>query len=608
MNKPLHTFHVPVMGVAYTIDAPIKIARFGINSVISIIGDSLIEKMREYYYKQINEEYIPIPKSESDFRSKRITDYLNLVNKIVKLEFEKIKKSDFTEGSQICAYFEMLPDASPLKKDYLIMLGTTGSDVKEKMKEDLRSKMVNGCINVNVMTKIDKNNLDKKGNIIEDGSDAVGALRGYCKSNLSDSAVVFSAGMNPRLYNYLERWDDFALHNGGFKKKVIIKVSDYRSALIQGKYLAKRGIWVSEFRIESGLNCGGHAFATDGYLLGPILDEFKNKRPELVKELFDLFLEASKNKGREIPSEPSPMLITVQGGIGTYEEDRLLLDHYQMDGTGWGSPFLLVPEVTNVEKNTLELLCKASEEDISLSKNSPLGVPFSYLRGTSSQIEKQQRAAEGKPGSPCTEKNLISNTEFTKVAICTASVSFQKQKLKALDKLNLSVEELNKQRESVLRKECLCVGLSNSALVDHETGPIPGNSMAVSICPGPNIVYFSKVASLKEMVDHIYGRNNLLNPGYRPHFFIKELFLYVDYVRDLVEEEISINEKKMKYYQTFCQNLMNGIQYYHHAFPEAIKTQAQSPDLIKKDLVDAQKQIGEIMGLAMKKALVVGLG
>lgn len=52
-----------------------------------------------------------------------------------------------------------------------------------------------------------------------------------------------------------------------YYKKVVIKVSDYRSALIQGKYLAKKGIWVSEFRIESGLNCGGHAFATDGYLL-----------------------------------------------------------------------------------------------------------------------------------------------------------------------------------------------------------------------------------------------------------------------------------------------------------------------------------------------------
>ena len=55
----------------------------------------------------------------------------------------------------------------------------------------------------------------------------------------------------------------------------MLKVSDFHSAVVQGKFLAKRGLWVSEYRIESGLNCGGHAFATKGLLLGPILDEFQ---------------------------------------------------------------------------------------------------------------------------------------------------------------------------------------------------------------------------------------------------------------------------------------------------------------------------------------------
>ncbi len=59
----------------------------------------------------------------------------------------------------------------------------------------------------------------------------------------------------------------------------MLKVSDFHSAAVQGKFLAKRGLWVSEFRIESGLNCGGHAFATKGQLLGPILEEFQQKRP-----------------------------------------------------------------------------------------------------------------------------------------------------------------------------------------------------------------------------------------------------------------------------------------------------------------------------------------
>ena len=57
---PIHTFHIPVMGLAFTIDSPVKVARFGLSSVISIIEDNLIEKMRSYYYNLINEEYKPI--------------------------------------------------------------------------------------------------------------------------------------------------------------------------------------------------------------------------------------------------------------------------------------------------------------------------------------------------------------------------------------------------------------------------------------------------------------------------------------------------------------------------------------------------------------------
>jgi hypothetical protein len=41
------------------------------------------------------------------------------------------------------------------------------------------------------MTKTDRNNFSKKGELLEDGSDAVAALRGYAKSDLSNSSVIF---------------------------------------------------------------------------------------------------------------------------------------------------------------------------------------------------------------------------------------------------------------------------------------------------------------------------------------------------------------------------------------------------------------------------------
>src|SRR5205085_7828241 len=123
-------------------------------------------------------------------------------------------------------------------------------------------------------------------------------LRGFANSTVS-AAVVFSAGMNMKLYGYLDQFADFLPdEKGEFKKQVIIKVSDYRSALVQGKLLAKKGLWVSEFRIESGLNCGGHAFPTEGILMGPILEEFKNNRQSLAEELFGLCNDALTLKGK----------------------------------------------------------------------------------------------------------------------------------------------------------------------------------------------------------------------------------------------------------------------------------------------------------------------
>src|SRR5690606_5965064 len=162
--------------------------------------------------------------------------------------------------------------------------------------------------------------------LLADSSDALAALRGYARSALTNSSIVFSAGLNLRLFNYVEKFDAFhARGHGQFDKEIVIKVSDYRSALVQGKYLAKKGLWVSEFRIESGLNCGGHAFATDGGLIGPILDEFKGKRAELIETLQKLYQPAAMAKGIPVFDEPHPLRVTVQGGVGTSEEASFLV-------------------------------------------------------------------------------------------------------------------------------------------------------------------------------------------------------------------------------------------------------------------------------------------
>ncbi len=575
MNSSPHNFHIPVMGLAYTVDTPIKVARFGINSVISIIEDKLIELMRKHYYEQGKIPYQPIAASEEDYRAKRITDYLNLVNRIIKEQVENLKRSSFEAGSEIVKYFEMLPENSTLRKVYLTMQSTRNEHEKQALITYLQSQVQTGRIDVNIMTKVDKNNHDKSGNILTESSDALAALRGYALSDLTNSAIIFSAGLNPRLFNYLEKLPAFnAKGLGEFDKKIIIKVSDYRSALIQGKYLAKKGIWVSEFRIESGLNCGGHAFATDGSLLGPILEEFKTKQEELRETLFKLYSPAAQAKGIPVFDEPHPIKISVQGGIGTHEEAAFLSSHYDIESTGWGTPFLLCPEATTVDNPTLELLSQAREQDIVLSKSSPLGVRFNYLKGTSGEKERIARISKGKPGSPCTEKHLVSNTEFTTEPICTASHAYQKKKIEQLQSLNLPTYEYEKQYQNVVAKECLCVGLSNSAILKYKLPPIK-KLEAVTICPGPNIAYFNKVVSLREITDHIYGRTSILNGTERPHMFIKELVLNMNYLKEQIEEFKDVNEKIGKDLIGFCQNLLSGISYYRN-LSESIVNQAKN--------------------------------
>ena len=66
-----------------------------------------------------------------------------------------------------------------------------------------------GSIDVNIMTKLDGAGIKrvKDENEVE-FNDAHAALRGFARSNLK-SSVVFSAGLNPRLYGYIAKFDDF---------------------------------------------------------------------------------------------------------------------------------------------------------------------------------------------------------------------------------------------------------------------------------------------------------------------------------------------------------------------------------------------------------------
>ncbi|MFB9107249.1 hypothetical protein [Flavobacterium gyeonganense] len=570
-KKRLHTFHIPVMGLAYTIDSPIRVAQYGISSVISIADDDLIEKMRNFYSTKFNLPYEEITQKFHDYRAERITSYLNLVDKIVKEKFENFKYEIAGSKTALENFIAMLPNTSDIKKGFQNLL-EDGISVKENIQNYIESHLFPGEIDVNIMTKLDKDNFVKNKQLPVEFNDAHAALRGFANSNLQ-SSVVLSAGMNPRLYSYFENFTDFFPdENNQLRKKIILKVSDFRSAMIQGNFLAKKGLWVSEYRIESGLNCGGHAFATDGLLLGTILEEFKQKKQQLIQNSHDLMTKVLQQKNGYFPEQPLDLKITVQGGVGTSEEHEFLLDNYNVDSVGWGSPFLLVSEATSVDDDTRKLLINAKEEDLYLSHISPLGVPFNTLKGTTNEILKQKRIRENKAGSSCPKKFLALSKEYDLHGICTASKKYQDIKLEELNaiKNTISLNAFENAKAKITEKSCLCVGLANASYLENDI-KIKGQSQGVVICPGPNMAYFDQEVSLKDMLQHIYGNKSILRIHDRPNLFMKELKMYIEYFRNEIETisgEISANQ--IKKWNTFKSNILEGIDYYQNLFSHTL--------------------------------------
>ncbi len=591
-----HTFHIPVMGLSYTIDSPIKVAHLGISSVISIIEHNMIEKMREHYSKLFNLPFEPITPKNEDFRAERVTSYLDLVNDIVKMKFEKLKRSFHETRDELEKYFELLPSISDLKKHFEELISNNKSI--QEIQHWLEENLTPGSIDVNIMTKLDGANYNGKEKLPLEQNDAHAALRGYAKSSL-ESSIVLSAGMNPRLFSYMENFDDFYPdENGNFKKKIIIKVSDYRSAFIQGKFFAKKGLWISEYRVESGLNCGGHAFATDGFLLGPILYEFNKNRSALLETTYAIFKDALKRKGKIIPDEIPTTKLTAQGGVGTAEEHNFLLNEYNVDSVGWGSPFLLVPEATTVDEKTLKILSDAKEEDLYLSNASPLGVPFNNVKGSTKNIERKELAASGKPGSSCPKRVLAFVSDYSDIPICTASKKYIDIKFKELESKNLSTEVYEKEAEKITEKECLCNGLASSALLANNLDTRMEGE-AVSICPGPNMAYYSGEFSLSEMAGHIYGKLNILNTNDRPHMFMKELKMYIDYLKNKIDEaSFPFSDKQIKYFETFQNNLNSGIEYYKKLFAENREALKENYEKLVGDLEAFEIQLKGFVALS----------
>ena len=566
-KKTRHSFYIPVMGTGFTLDTPIHVARYGLSSVVSLVDDVLMETVRRHYCDIYSRPYIPISSAEEDARARRVSAYLDLTDDIVAEQIAAMKTQELIPGTDAFTFFDLLPESSAIKNRFRLFLGMRNSDQKRALEIELLNEIRAGDICANIMTKVDKDNYSGSVPLSAEHSDASSALRGFARSK-GKTGLIFSAGLNKRLFSYLEHFDCFFPENEmAPRKEIIIKVSDFRSALLQGRILARRGIWVSEFRIESGMNCGGHAFPTKGQLLGPVLQEFKTERQGLFDELYEVYQKGLIGRQLKAPKHLPGMRITVQGGISTADEHDFLLSYYNLDAAGWGTPFLLVPEATSVDRVMLEQLAKAGEEDVHISNASPLNVGFHNLIESSSEKLRLKRVAANQPGSACPKGYLSFNTEFEGRPLCTASKAYQSRKIAQLEGLNLPMEGFQRAKNDITQKACICHELGNGIL--DKLGLKRSEHDGTAVCPGPNIAYFNRIYSLAEMVQHIYGRINLFEKKIHASLFATELKLYIQNLRHTIQKAIdgfSISELiQLKQFQG---NLIKGIDYYQALMSE----------------------------------------
>src|SRR5690606_5837633 len=111
--------------------SPVRVAQYGIDSVISIMDDDLIEKMTAFYAEKFKQPYEEISQKVDDFRAKRITNYLNLLDKVVTQKFEAFKLELIEKRYQLEDFITILPTSSELKIKLELLIASGKNNVLE---------------------------------------------------------------------------------------------------------------------------------------------------------------------------------------------------------------------------------------------------------------------------------------------------------------------------------------------------------------------------------------------------------------------------------------------------------------------------------------------
>jgi len=139
VSRSPHEFHIPVLGTGFSVDTPIKVARYGIDSVMSVVDDELLEQVRRCHSEREGIEYRPIAKSEEDSRARRTKAYLDLVGRLIREGFQEVLDS-FPDGAEAKKYFALLPDC-PQKRAYEGLPALPAGAERDRVEAELKAFM-----------------------------------------------------------------------------------------------------------------------------------------------------------------------------------------------------------------------------------------------------------------------------------------------------------------------------------------------------------------------------------------------------------------------------------------------------------------------------------
>ena len=520
------------MGTGFSIDSALNIARYGISSTVSVVDDLMCRDAHIHHAIVNGDTYFPPAEGENQIVA-HIRDYLEYIDGVIQRDSAQLRSSPLEDTvGGLGRYYELLPPESELSGLYNEWQDATG-ERKAELEATLRSAAVPAEIDVNVMVLVNRTPYVKGEPVPYDQADAFTAVQGFAEADINGS-IVFSAGLNPKLYSYAADTGAFyPSEDGKTSKHVTLKVSDYRSAESQGRMFAKKGILVSEFRIESGENCGGHTFATKGKGMGPTLQEFVDNKDALYDMLVKLANKARKKRDIPLLGESEGFRVTYQGGLQSHDEVALLKNLYGIDGYGTGSSSLLVDEIANLDTEHVERLALARRDGFKHGGSSPTGIDFWILKSSQAEIDRQARVANGDFGYACTKGFLKLEPKMSDVPICTASKAYERKAVDFIEELDLSDEDRATLFDQVTDKLSICKMLGHGAEINY--GNAEGKTPIV--CSGPSAADFDRSYTLEEFMGHFYGIGDDIRAKERQngHVFVNELEIMIDSYSDVVD-------------------------------------------------------------------------